>query len=156
MSLAIFSVNYKRDPTDCLKREIFDDDDLSMHRFNGSLRMLSEFSGPPSQRIDEAWEEITYAKGGLMRISKDQLGKINASFDAAEYTEKMGGGYLAAFEVFHELHCVNMLRQATYMDHYLPKNREWGEDPETLRYHLGQYHQYGVKRAALTEVQTTA
>lgn len=117
--------------------EIFNDQDLTQQRFDGALRDPNKFRGPPSQDIDDAWEEITYPSGGLVRLSKDQLDRINASEYAAEYTEEMGGGYIAGIEVFHQLHCVNMLRQATYMDYYLPRNKEW-EDQKTLRYHLGQ------------------
>lgn len=117
--------------------EIFNDQDLSQQRFDGALRDPNKFRGPPSQEIDDAWEEITYPSGGLVRLSKDQLDRVNASEYAAEYTEEMGGGYIAGIEVFHQLHCVNMLRQATYMDYYLPRNKEW-EDQKTLRYHLGQ------------------
>lgn len=116
--------------------EIFNDRDLTQQRFDGALRDPNKFRGPPSQDIDDAWEEITYPSGGLVRLSKDQLDRVNASEYAAEYTEEMGGGYIAGIEVFHQLHCVNMLRQATYMDYYLPRNKEW-EDQKTLRYHLG-------------------
>lgn len=116
--------------------EIFNDQDLTQQRFDGALRDPNKFRGPPSQDIDDAWEEITYPSGGLVRLSKDQLDRVNASEYAAEYTEEMGGGYIAGIEVFHQLHCVNMLRQATYMDYYLPRNKEW-EDQKTLRYHLG-------------------
>jgi len=116
--------------------EIYNDDEFSMQRFFGSLREPSRFSGPPNKSIDDAWEEITYPKGALLRISRDQLEKVNGSDFAAEYTEKMGGGYMAGLAVFHQLHCVNMLRQATYMDYYLPKKPEWREDMVTLRVHL--------------------
>lgn len=116
--------------------EIFNDEDLSQQRFDGALRDPNKFRGSPSQDIDDAWAEITYPNGGLVRLSKDQLDRVNASEYAAEYTEEMGGGYIAGIEVFHQLHCVNMLRQATYMDYYLPRNKEWG-DQATLRYHLG-------------------
>lgn len=108
-----------------------------MQRFNATLRVHNEFAGPPTQAMDDKWDEIVYAKGGLMRLSKNQVKGIKASTDAAEYTEDIGGGYLATLEVFHGLHCLNMLRQATYMDYYLPKKPEWREDPETLRFHLG-------------------
>ena len=117
--------------------EIFNDDDISQQRFDGALRNSNRFRGPPSPEIDEAWEEILYPDGGLVRLSKEQLLRVNASEYAAEYTEEMGGGYIAGIEVFHQLHCVNMLRQATHMDYYLPRNKEW-EDQATLRYHLGQ------------------
>lgn len=117
--------------------EIFNDDDFEIQRFNGALRVPHEFSAAPSNEIDEKWDKITFSKGGLMRLSKDDVHRINASEYAAEYTEEMGGGYIGAFEVFHGLHCLNMLRQASYMDHYLPKKKEWRDDPETLRFHLG-------------------
>lgn len=117
--------------------EIFNDDDLEIRRFDGTLRGPHEFSALPSDEIDEKWEKITFAQGGLMRLSRDDVRRINASEYAAEYTEEMGGGYMGAFEMFHGLHCLNMLRQASYMDHYLPKNKEWRDDPVTLRFHLG-------------------
>ncbi|KAF3015044.1 hypothetical protein E8E14_010334 [Neopestalotiopsis sp. 37M] len=116
--------------------EIFDDDDLKIQRFNGTLRVPHEFCAAPSDEIDEKWDKITFAKGGLMRLSEDDVHRNNVSEYAAEYTEEMGGGYMGAFEVFHGLHCLNMLRQASYIDHYLPKKKEWRDDPETLRFHL--------------------
>lgn len=145
-SLLVFStVAYVQPNNKCTQKmtawspalEIFNDDDIEIQRFNGTLRVPHEFSAAPSDEIDEKWEKITFAKGGLYRLSKEDVQRIDAPEYAAEYTEEMGGGYMGAFEVFHGLHCLNMLRQATYMDHYLPKNREWREDPETLRFHLG-------------------
>jgi hypothetical protein len=112
------------------------DDQLSIQRFNGALRAPNKYRGPPSQDIDDAWDKLLYPEGGLVRLTKDQLDKINASKYAAEYTQDMGGGYIAGIEVFHQLHCVNMLRKATYMEYYLPKMDEW-KDSKTLRYHLG-------------------
>ncbi|THC96955.1 hypothetical protein EYZ11_003563 [Aspergillus tanneri] len=114
--------------------EIYDDT-LSPQRFNGALREGNAYRGPPSQDIDDAWDKILYHGGALVRISRAQLLKINASEYAAEYTQEMGGGYIAGIEVFHQLHCVNMLRKATYMDYYLPRMDEW-KDQQTLRYHL--------------------
>ncbi|OGM44990.1 hypothetical protein ABOM_005775 [Aspergillus bombycis] len=110
-------------------------DQLSIQRFNGALRDPNKYRGPPSQEIDDAWDELIYPEGGLVRLSKAQLDKINASEYAAEYTEELGGGYIATIEVFHQLHCVNMLRKATNMDYYLSRIDEW-EDGKTLRYHL--------------------
>lgn len=118
--------------------QIYEDDNLITQPFNGALRESNKYRGPPSNELDAAWDEITYPKGGLTRLSKDELRRINASEYAAAYTEEMGGGYIAGIEVFHQLHCVNMLRQATYMSYYLPRNPEW-KDHQTLRYHLGTY-----------------
>lgn len=143
--LAFSTVAYVQPKNKCTQKmstwspalEIFNDDDFEIQRFNGTLRVPHEFSALPSDEIDEKWENITFAKGGLMRLSKDDVDRINASEFAAKYTEEMGGGYIGAVEVFHGLHCLNMLRQASYMDHYLPKKKEWRDDPETLRFHLG-------------------
>jgi hypothetical protein len=116
--------------------KFFSDSDLTTERFDGALRHSNRFRGNPSQEIDDAWDEITYAEGGLVRLNQDEVERVNASEFAAEYTEDMGGGYIAGIEVFHQLHCLNMLRQATYWEYYAPK-LEWGRDPGTLRYHLG-------------------
>jgi Mycotoxin biosynthesis protein UstYa len=146
MSFAVFVITAMEPKDKCTRTmsiwspalEIYNDNELSIQRFHGALRKPNEFRGPPSQDIDDSWEEITYSQGSLVRLSKAQLDRINASEFAAEYTEEMGGGYIAGIEAFHQLHCLNMLRQATYMDYYLPKNEEWRKDPETMRYHLGQ------------------
>lgn len=116
--------------------EIYEDDKFSTQRFNGALRAQNEFRGPPSQEIDDAWDEILHPEGGLVRLSKEQVERVNASEYAAEYTEDLGGGYIGSIEALHQLHCVNMLRQVTYLDYYLPKKKEWRDDPQTLRFHL--------------------
>ncbi|KGO46103.1 Protein of unknown function DUF3328 [Penicillium expansum] len=116
--------------------EIYDDDKFSTQRFNGALRAQNEFRGQPSQEIDDAWDEILHPEGGLVRLSKEQIDKVKASEYAAEYTEDMGGGYIGSIEALHQLHCLNMLRQVTYLDYYLPKKKEWRDDPQTLRFHL--------------------
>ncbi|KAH8653084.1 hypothetical protein BGZ60DRAFT_533279 [Tricladium varicosporioides] len=115
--------------------DIYDGQQFSLQRFNGALRDPNNFRGPPSDEIDKAWEGIILPHKSLFRLSKDELIRLNVSEYAAEYTEEMGGGYIAGLEVFHELHCVNMLRKATYMDYYLPKMTEW-RDRDTLRFHL--------------------
>ncbi|KAL4747569.1 hypothetical protein BDW72DRAFT_182585 [Aspergillus terricola var. indicus] len=121
---------------------IFSDSDLAIIRFDGALLDPNRFRGEPSQEIDDAWDEITYAEGGLVRLTQEEVERVNASEFAAEYTRSMGGGYIAGIEVFHQLHCLNMLRQATYWEYYEPRRAEWRRDPETLRYHLGTYHSY--------------
>ncbi|KAL3481674.1 hypothetical protein BJX99DRAFT_253202 [Aspergillus californicus] len=116
--------------------EALTDTDLTTTRFDGALRAShNRFRGAPSPDLDEAWDEITYADGGLVRLQRDELDRINASEFAAEYTEDLGGGYIAGVEVFHQLHCLNMLRKTTYMEYYLPRMGEW-RDRGVLRYHL--------------------
>lgn len=44
---------------------------------------------------------------------------------------------MASVEVLHQLHCLNMLRQATYEEYYRDKAGPWKDSPQILRYHLG-------------------
>lgn len=78
--------------------------------------------------------------GGVINISEETLHAVNAS---AEFSVKLapgiGGGYMASVEALHQLHCLNMLRQATYEDYYQDKAEPWQDSRQTLRYHLGNY-----------------
>lgn len=118
-----------------------DDNKLTAQRFNGALRTTNSFRGPPSQEIDNAWDAITLAPGVLVRLSREEVEKANVSEVeyAAKFTVEMGGGYMAGLEVFHELHCLNMLRKATNLAYYLERIEEW-KDMDTLRYHLGMFN----------------
>ena len=77
--------------------------------------------------------------GGVINISEETLHAVNAS---AKYSVKLapeiGGGYMASVESLHQLHCLNMLRQATYEDYYRDKAGPWEDSPQILRYHLGK------------------
>ena len=77
--------------------------------------------------------------GGVISISEENLLAANASLDySVKLSPEIGGGYMAAVEVLHQLHCLNMLRQATYEDYYRDKAEPWTDSPQTLRYHLGK------------------
>jgi hypothetical protein len=49
-------------------------------------------------------------------------------------------GYRVGLEVFHQLHCVNLLRQATFKDYYVEvgTNGDFVEGDDMLRIHLGK------------------
>lgn len=46
---------------------------------------------------------------------------------------------MGSVEALHQLHCLNMLRQATYEDYYRDKPGPWEDSPEILRFHLGKW-----------------
>ncbi|MCJ1360131.1 MAG: hypothetical protein MMC33_010134 [Icmadophila ericetorum] len=108
-----------------------------IHRFDGSFATPNKFKGTPSPKIDAAWANITYKDGGVINISEEMLHAVNAS---AEYSVKLapeiGGGYMASVEALHQLHCLNTLRQATYVNYYQDKAEAWQDSPQILRYHL--------------------
>ena len=48
-------------------------------------------------------------------------------------------GYRVGLEVFHQLHCLNLLRQVTYKDHYMKVgNGNFANGEEELLIHTGK------------------
>ena len=72
-------------------------------------------------------------------ISASDFPKLQKPADAMQVTDPRTGetGYRVGLEVFHQLHCLNLLRMSTYPDYY-PKL--WWSDtndkPEKVRAHL--------------------
>lgn len=48
-------------------------------------------------------------------------------------------GYRVGMEVFHHLHCINLLRRVTYKDYYEPLGGEFSHGPEALQAHTGEF-----------------
>lgn len=47
-------------------------------------------------------------------------------------------GYRIGMEVFHHLHCINLLRRIAYRDYYEPLGGEFSKGPEALQTHAGE------------------
>lgn len=49
-------------------------------------------------------------------------------------------GYRVGLEVFHQLHCINLLRQVTYKEHYMEVgNGNFAGGQEELQMHTGKF-----------------
>ncbi|KAI1169579.1 hypothetical protein F4777DRAFT_203283 [Nemania sp. FL0916] len=70
-----------------------------------------EFVGPPSKKVDAAWERLL--SGLNLDISQDE-----ADLSASTFRWPESGLYFTGLEVYHSLHCLNRLRQALYPEHY--------------------------------------
>lgn len=46
-------------------------------------------------------------------------------------------GYRVGMEVFHQLHCINLLRRIAYREYYEPLGGEFAGGPEKLQRHAG-------------------
>ncbi|KAI5868033.1 hypothetical protein GGS23DRAFT_8141 [Durotheca rogersii] len=87
--------------------------------------------------VDAAWDEIS-AIGDTM-ISREEMLKLGLDPDVSlAITDPRDGrpGYRVAFEVFHQLHCLNLIRQNVYKDHYAPLGGDTSAQPEHLQGHL--------------------
>ncbi|MCJ1261207.1 hypothetical protein MMC22_001071 [Lobaria immixta] len=83
----------------------------------------SPYVGPPSLKIDGAWSDLM---GNMtIRVTESELAR-----NGQMSVRLPNGGYLAWLGVFYQLHCVKMLRQLNYRDHYHPnlttkEQRDW-------------------------------
>ncbi|KAH7069969.1 hypothetical protein BKA63DRAFT_92591 [Paraphoma chrysanthemicola] len=74
----------------------------------------SPWSGLPSPKIDTAWHHLL--EPTTIRVTASELARSNQS----SIELPVGGGYMAWLGVFHELHCIKMIRQWVYRDYYHP------------------------------------
>ncbi|KAF1832046.1 hypothetical protein BDW02DRAFT_632368 [Decorospora gaudefroyi] len=87
--------------------------------------------------VENAWMDIAYLPDQM--VSKTDFPKLHKPADALQVTDPRTGetGYRVGLEVFHQLHCLNLLRMATYPEHY---TKLWWSDtndkPEKVRAHL--------------------
>ena len=78
-----------------------------------SLMRESPYIGKPSPTIEKAWTEL-FSPMALRVTTADLIQHQQSSVPLPK------GGFLAWLGVYHELHCVKVLRQANYRDHYHP------------------------------------
>jgi hypothetical protein len=73
---------------------------------------------------------------GLSRAEIERSGN-NQNFDTiVELADDLGGGYMSTLELFHQLHCLNVLRKWTYIDYYKAQDPHfWNQ--RLLRDHTG-------------------
>ncbi|KAK1750706.1 hypothetical protein QBC47DRAFT_393317 [Echria macrotheca] len=91
--------------------------------------------------VDRAWDYIANDIGDIM-ITEAEREKLGLSPQSLKIQNPRTGewGYRAGVEVFHQLHCLNLLRQAVYSDYY--GNKSLGGDvgdadgPEDLFGHV--------------------
>ncbi|PPQ80082.1 hypothetical protein CVT26_011529 [Gymnopilus dilepis] len=85
----------------------------------GSFNHSSIYRGDPGPEIDDAWERISTGVK-LTRITRDELLRMGKEDrpSTVKWRPKDGGGYMAALEVTHQLHCLNMFRKYIHLDYY--------------------------------------
>lgn len=75
----------------------------------------SIYQQPPSPEVDEAWDELYNFP--VTRIPKSIASNlVNKTYRIPGDEEH----YVIELDVFHELHCLNMLRKALYPEYYPP------------------------------------
>ncbi|RDW72844.1 hypothetical protein BP6252_06751 [Coleophoma cylindrospora] len=88
--------------------------------------------------VDAAWNYITNDIGDTM-VSREEMIQMNLDPEGTlEITDPATGkkGYRVAVEVFHQLHCLDLLRQNNYKEHYAPLGGDVSESKHHLFGHL--------------------
>ncbi|KAH7385441.1 hypothetical protein DE146DRAFT_205797 [Phaeosphaeria sp. MPI-PUGE-AT-0046c] len=87
--------------------------------------------------VENAWMDIAYLPDQM--VSDADFPKLDMPSDAMRVTDPKSGetGYRVGLEVFHQLHCLNLLRMSTYPEYY---TKLWWSDTndkaERVRGHL--------------------
>ncbi|TFK38461.1 hypothetical protein BDQ12DRAFT_112969 [Crucibulum laeve] len=68
---------------------------------------MTVYQGEPSKELDEAWEDLY--NFGISRIPKSQAAQLANKTSAIPDDP---GYYIVELDVFHQLHCLNMIRKA--------------------------------------------
>jgi len=79
----------------------------------------SEFRGPPTPELEQKWSTIIDFPS--ISIPHSKIGLLNRSAAEEDFVEASApgqSGYIAGVEVFHHLHCLNYIRQYTWLDYY--------------------------------------
>lgn len=73
-------------------------------------------------------------------ISEEELIRLGLPKNSLKVKDPATGkeGYRAAVEVFHQLHCLNLLRQAIYKDYYKNIYSDIQEEEHGLKGHVGK------------------
>lgn len=105
-------------------------------RFNGTFDAPSPYRGSPGEDLDAAWSHITDI--GVFGLSDAELARVDPTFkdSAVELPQSQGGQTAGSLEVFHQLHCLNFLRQSTYMEYYKTRVISFQDAPEIVRTHI--------------------
>ncbi|KAF7981254.1 hypothetical protein HWV62_34131 [Athelia sp. TMB] len=85
------------------------------NQLGATFLQRSKYSGPPSPEVDQAWREL-YHRYVMSAIPEEQASKLSN-----ETMRVPGPGhprYIVGLDVFHQLHCLDYLRQNLYPDYY--------------------------------------
>ncbi|KAN0122945.1 protein of unknown function (DUF3328) domain containing protein [Hyaloscypha variabilis] len=105
-------------------------------KFNNTMGEGSPYVGSGPE-VDKAWHAISYDIGDQV-ITNEELDIIGMPKTHLRAIHPKTGveGYRVGLEVFHQLHCINLLRQVTYKDYYTKLgNGNFAAGEEELQMH---------------------
>ncbi|KAI1115235.1 hypothetical protein F5Y14DRAFT_411574 [Nemania sp. NC0429] len=102
----------------------FDNFSRQSVKFVGSFESVSPYRGPPSPEVDAAWARFTVSDWvdgtavvlgvGPEEVRHARKDKEEEWFNSTvQLGDENGGGMMASLEIFHQLHCLDLVRKFT-------------------------------------------
>ncbi|KXL43776.1 MAG: hypothetical protein FE78DRAFT_122064, partial [Acidomyces sp. 'richmondensis'] len=89
------------------------------YNFENYFSHKTQYRRPPTPELEMAWARLFNFPS--ISIADADLPRIDRLPDETRYlraqTPELGHGFLAGIEVFHHLHCLNTIRQYTWLDY---------------------------------------
>ncbi|KPI35209.1 uncharacterized protein AB675_10170 [Cyphellophora attinorum] len=114
---------------------------MSFHieQFNGTFVHENIYRQDASPEVDAAWDGLGVRFRNIIVPAKDAHRVGFRPQDHMQLNSKYGGGYPAFIEGFHQLHCLNLLRQGLWYnyDYYHSQgDLAWGDPEDVQRWHV--------------------
>ncbi|KAI1296023.1 hypothetical protein F5Y03DRAFT_399033 [Xylaria venustula] len=106
-------------------------------QFQNRFMEQSIYRGSPTIERENAW--LALWNFGPVNIPEDKLAVLNKSRETNwKHTKpEKGGGLVGSLEVFHHLHCLDLVRRYTYRDEWdYSKSPAWDGTPKQVREHV--------------------
>ncbi|PGH12589.1 hypothetical protein AJ79_04210 [Helicocarpus griseus UAMH5409] len=107
-------------------------------QFDGKFMNASKYTQDPSPQVDEFWMQLG-VQNRHYRVPEHLATKYGLNPGHARLGPEFGGGYPVLFEFEHHLHCIDLLRQATYWnyDYYQEKAKgPFANAPPIVKTHV--------------------
>ncbi|KAH9894521.1 hypothetical protein F4778DRAFT_794563 [Xylariomycetidae sp. FL2044] len=100
-------------------------------QFDNGFWDANPYKGKPDPELEARW--LALWDFGTFDVPRNRLPLLNKS-DDEPWVVSEKGGLMAGLEVFHTLHCLDMIRQHTYRDVYdYSDNLSFQDSPEFVR-----------------------
>ncbi|KAF5866553.1 hypothetical protein ETB97_011438 [Aspergillus alliaceus] len=114
------------------------------NRFTDDVNSPFRSASPEGQA---AWDEVMRVE--FFRITETEVSAIGAPLSSVKLPKSRGGGYLANLAVFHQLHCVRILWEATRMEYFESRENVFYEEESEAKVHEHLDHCADIVRQAL-------
>ncbi|KAF4157218.1 hypothetical protein CNMCM6936_002633 [Aspergillus lentulus] len=85
----------------------------------------SIYMGPPSEENNKAWDDVHVAPAMVKISASDAAKLVNKTVPIPDGSGYSSGYYLIGLDVFHQLHCLDMLRKVLWgVDMHNPNDEE--------------------------------